>query len=127
MKCITCESLIESANFKFKNSTDVFNIMYNFTCTTKNVIYVLICENCGEEYIGETGNQLKTRITVHRQQIRDENVRHLYVSKHIYQCGKGKFKIFPFYKIKQDDEMERKMKEKLFINKFKPQLNRDLS
>ena len=35
----------------------------------KNVIYVVKCSGCGEEYIGETGNFFRKRVTVHNQQI----------------------------------------------------------
>ena len=83
----------------------------------------MICINCGEQYIGETGNELKTRMVVHRQQIRTENLRVLKVSKHIFTCGKG-FKVFPFSKMfSSASSLDRKLKEQYFINVFKPELN----
>ena len=62
-------------------------------------------------------------MTVHRQQIRNETVRFLQVSKHIYDCGKGKFSVFPFYQMKTNNKIEREAKEDYFINKYKPELN----
>ena len=56
------------------------------TCNTMNLLYVLICNGCNSQYIGGTGNELKTRMTVHRQQIRDPKLRNLKVSKHIYNA-----------------------------------------
>ena len=40
-------------------------------CTTKNVIYMyyIKCNGCKKDYIRQTGDQLKNRMTVHRQQI----------------------------------------------------------
>ena len=35
------------------------------TCEVKNVVYVIKCRGCGDEYIGETGNFLRRRVTVH--------------------------------------------------------------
>jgi predicted GIY-YIG superfamily endonuclease len=40
-------------------------------CTVENVLYVLDCNGCKEIYIGQTGNILRNRKTVHAQQIRD--------------------------------------------------------
>ena len=75
-------------------------------------------ESCSEEYIGETGNSLQHQITVHRQQIRQTNVRILYVSSHIANCARNyavKFKLFPLYTLKQDSVTVRKMQETYFI------------
>ena len=84
---------------------------------------------CLEEYIGETGDTLRHRVTVHRQQIRNSNVRMLYVSGHTAACS-GKmntqFKIFPLYKMKTDIVTAQKLKETYFINIFKPTFNRTL-
>ena len=45
------------------------------------------CKGCGEEYIGETGNYLRKRVSVHNQQIRDPSTRMLHVSEHISTCA----------------------------------------
>ena len=55
-------------------------------CDVRDLIYVTQCSGCGEEYIGETGDSLRHRMTVHRQQIRQTNVRILHVSSHIANC-----------------------------------------
>ena len=41
------------------------------SCDVKNVIYVMKCRGFGKEDIGETGNFLRKRVTIHNQQIRD--------------------------------------------------------
>ena len=51
--------------------------------------------------------ELKDRVTVNRQQIRDPSVRCIKVSQHIDECGQGKFNIFPFYKVFTDDKQLR--------------------
>ena len=53
------------------------------TCDVRNVIYVMKCRCCGKEYIGETGNFLRKRVTVHNQQIRDPRTRMLKVGEYI--------------------------------------------
>jgi ferredoxin len=123
--CETCKILIEGPSINFTVDHEQFIVKYNFSCTTKNVIYVIICNNYKAEYIGESGNELKTRMTVHRQQIRDSNLRTLKVSKHIYTCGKG-FSVYPFYKLHSNaSASDRRQKEYYFIKKYKPVLNAD--
>ena len=80
-----------------------------------------------KKYIGETGDILRNRMTLHRQHIRDKKYQILNVSKHISKCAKGispEFYVVPFYKLKTENETERKTKEKYFIDLFQPELNR---
>ena len=100
-----------------------FEIRYEFTCKTKNLLYVISCSKCGKQYIGETGTELRLRMNVHRQQIRDPNLRHLKVSKHIHDCAQGEFTVSPFYKLHTDNQTIREYKEAYFIRKLHPELN----
>ena len=122
--CQTCRLYLKQSDHHiFKETGTRFNLRYNFTCTSKNLIYVLICSVCYGEYIGQTSTQLKQRLNTHIEQINHDNLRMLKVSNHIYNCSKGKFQIFPFYKLKSDNKYEREQKELYFIKKFKPALN----
>ncbi|KAK3097235.1 hypothetical protein FSP39_007883 [Pinctada imbricata] len=73
-------------------------------CKSKNLIYVMTCPNCGENYVGQTGTKLADRVRVHKQQIRDPSTRNTPCSGHFDMCGGGSFSIFPFYKVKEDNE-----------------------
>ena len=46
------------------------------------------CSGCGEEFIGETSNFLRKKVTVHNQQIRGSKTRQLKVSEHKGNCAK---------------------------------------
>ena len=120
-KCITCSYLKTGQSHTFKNTGFEFKVKNNFSCNSRNVIYVIICE-CSREYIGHS-SCLKERLTCHRQQIRNENLRHLNVSRHIYSCSNGAFKIFPFYQMRSSDRGEREIKEEYFIKRMRPELN----
>ena len=66
---------------------------------------IMKCSGCGEESIGQTGNYLRKRESVHNQQIRDPKTKMLYVSRHIDTCAHqsiSKYTIFPFYKMHSD-------------------------
>ena len=49
----------------------------------KDVIYLLSCRCCHNQYIGET-SELRSRVREHKQQTGDPNLRTLYVSHHIF-------------------------------------------
>ena len=88
-------------------------------CRSDNVIYAMICDNCNEFYIGQTGNEHRKRMNVHRQQIRDSNLRILNVSKHIHSCFNSNFKIVPIlYKVFESSNNSREIKENILINKL---------
>ena len=91
---LTCSDLIEGTNIVYSNGK-TFTVKANMTCTSKNVIYSIICVRCGVFYIGQTKNELRRRMTVHRQQTNTEALQELNVNKHIYSCSGGKFKRFP--------------------------------
>ena len=61
----------------------LFEVKTNMDCSSKNLLYVIKCEGCGEDYIGETGNELRKRMTVHRQQIRDPTINMIPLSAHL--------------------------------------------
>ena len=124
--CGLCIHLLESNSFEFKCGKRFF-VHESMTCEVKNVVYVIKCRGCGDEYIGETGNFLRRRVTVHNQQIRDPNTRILFVSEHLNVCAQQmnpKYHIFPFYKMYSDSTSLRRAKEHYFIKLLKPELNR---
>jgi len=128
-RCHTCKEILVGNQVELgsKNNKKTFNIKTNMDCGVRDFIYVIICNGCNENYIGESGDSLRHRAAVHRNQILLEHNRKLFVSNHIYHCAKDKipmFKICPFYKLQCEDEIFRKEKEEYFIQKYKPSLNR---
>ena len=69
----------------------------NTHCSSKTLLYVIKCEGCGKDYIGETGNELRKRMTVHRQQIRDPTINMIPLSAHLRTCTKDKENYFTFF------------------------------
>ena len=125
-KCKCCDYLLLADQYIFKKTGYCFVLKTSFTCDSSNLIYVLICDGCGEEYIGETGEgvtKLRDRVRVYRQHIWDKQYQMLDVEGHVRCCGKGGFKIFPFLQMKSQDAALRKSFEKKFQLQFKCSLN----
>ena len=55
------------------------------SCDVKKLIYVIRCVGCGLEYIGEMGD-LRKRVTVHNQQIRDPTLLTPSFGNHLFAC-----------------------------------------
>ncbi|KAJ8048080.1 hypothetical protein HOLleu_00252 [Holothuria leucospilota] len=47
-----------------------FNVHQHFTCTSANVVYVLVCKRCNILYVGETKRRLADRVTEHLRSIK---------------------------------------------------------
>ena len=99
----------------FKTVDEKFEIRVPFNCESKDLIYVVICSGCKEEYIGKTQAMLKERLNTYRQHIRQPELQQIDVSK---------FKIMSFFAIREDNKILRESYETYFIEKFKPALNK---
>ena len=120
-RCKACQHIIEGPSFTFKPTGVKFFVKTRMDCTTENLLYVLECQGCMEQYIGQTSNSLQSRITLHRQHINHPEYRKLPVSEHIPSCAKNKkiqFKVFPFYKIFNDNKDFKDTKEYFFSEKI---------
>ena len=62
--CKTCEIISNSTSFELEGSS--YNANKFFNCKSENVIYIAICEHCGDYYIGQTQAPLKDRVNGHR-------------------------------------------------------------
>ena len=58
--------LPECTHITFKGSTEPFEIRHHFTCDTRNVIYALTCQGCGDNYIGKTEREVRDRCGEYR-------------------------------------------------------------
>ena len=81
------------------------------SCNSFNVIYVVICSGCLEEYV------LKKQV----QALRARNRVRVYRQQRI--CGGGSFKIFPFLQIRSNDTNIRRAYETKFQREYKSKLN----
>ena len=125
-RCGCCEYIHNKETFNYNGKTlGPRGQSSPLNCASKNLLYGMICGGCQELYIGQTGDTLRARVRVHKQQIRDARYRMLPVSGHIETCGKGRFSIIPFYKFWPDDGVNKRLiLERHFMNIFNPKLNK---
>ena len=119
--CGICDINMEGKSYTFKNPETKFRMNKILNCNSKNVVYIIECNKCKEINIGST-QALNTRISLHESNIKITRNRKLNVSKHLYKCSQGKFKVKPIFQTK--DYTIHQIKEKNFIVKFKLTLNK---
>lgn len=128
-RCSCCPILItgKTLNLKVENRNMTFIINRNMNCQSRNVIYIIRCKGCNDIYVGQTGDLLRNRLTVHRQQINNTLYMILNVSHHISSCSRNPMKLFeaaPIYQMHpMSSRIDRERKEKCFISMLKPVLN----
>ena len=109
-RCECCNYLLINDHYTFKNVQITFKLKNRFICDSFNLIYVVICDTCKEEYIRETGEG-KTK---------DNQI---VSSTHLRVCGNCEFWIFPLLQMPSKDTNLRQSYETRFQQKFKTKLN----
>ena len=79
------------------------------------------CKKCNQTYIGETIN-FRTRMSGHKSKSGPDAIQE--VNSHLYECGKGFWKL-PIFKVNEESKISRLVIEDKLIKKLKPDLNRD--
>ena len=122
-KCVFCDYIIEGQSISLKNG---FTLRTNcdFECSSRNLIYIAICYGYNEYYVGETGDKLKSRFTVHRQQAKlSATLQAVGADQHFRVCGNNEYGVFPFYRPRSNSSIRRKVYEKSWIRRLRPKLN----
>ena len=124
-RCSNCKYINETKSINITSTGKSFNIKHKMTCKSKDVLYIITCNGCNEQYVGLTNDKLANRFSVHRQQIKHPVYRQLGVSEHIDNCSNLdiKFCVTPFYKLPSSDRAIGLTKEAMFIKQFQPSLN----
>ena len=123
--CVSCHNLLEAPLYQFKRVKNTFFLKSSFNCKSSNLICVIICQGSKEECIGETGCLVKERINIYRERTRQPQYQQLAVEWHWRTCGDGKFHMFSFFKIIQENKSLRKSCGDYFIDKLKPLFNKN--
>ena len=130
-RCGTCKFLLECSSVQFQEANTVFNLSYQFDCTSGGLIYKITCIGCDEYYIGLTVH-LRNRVNKHNYDLRHLEHRKMKVHKHLYDCIDDNvenpfeepcYTIVPFFKVFNPTPARLQATEDYFVRKFKPSLN----
>ena len=79
-RCKTCQHFNSDQYFRSTITKRKYRIRHSFSCTSKNIIYLITCTKCRKQYIGKTSKTLKERINRHRATIKSKQ--RIYFSTH---------------------------------------------
>ena len=119
-ECHVCSYIQERKSVKSGKFT--WSINDHVDCNTENIIYLIQCdrENCKEnKYIGESERAFHERLNEHRGYINRKDTRYA-TGEHFNQPGHSlhNMKGTILEKVKSNDPLYRKEREKYFIQKF---------
>ena len=74
-RCETCPFVKTEKEFKNPYNNTVVKLNSSLDCSTKNVVYCLLCNKhgCGKIYIGQSQRQLKERFSEHKTSVRKKS------------------------------------------------------
>ena len=72
-RCRLCHVLRESDHFTSNVTKRTYRIKDHIDCKSKGVINLVTCEDCGKQYVGETGTAFSTRHYGHRSDLTKKN------------------------------------------------------
>ena len=79
-RCYNCKRMIRCTIAKSNSRNYEFQIRGNLNCTSYNVIYMIQCNQCRIQYIGQTSNSISSRMTAHVADIKHK--KHTTVARH---------------------------------------------
>ena len=82
--CRYCPILNTTGKIKSHTNGKTFTSLKNVNCQSSNLIYVISCDNCGIQYVGQTKNRLLTRFQGHFNDI--DHDRDTTVARHLNRC-----------------------------------------
>ena len=80
-RCKTCTHVSQGSTFKSTVTHKNYSVVspnLSMTCDSENVIYLITCRKCGIQYVGETGQKLRSRVNNHRNRLRQLSILYLY-------------------------------------------------
>ncbi|OCT96155.1 hypothetical protein XELAEV_18013838mg [Xenopus laevis] len=87
-RCITCQHMKISKEFKSTVTNTSFKIRDYINCNTSTVVYLITCLKCQKQYVGCTSRTLKERIREHLSQIKNpKTVEKSNITRHFSRCN----------------------------------------
>ena len=65
--CLTCKASKTCHNFQSTTTENIYPVQGRISCKTENVIYLITCNICQDQYIGQTKRELRKRFYEHRR------------------------------------------------------------
>ena len=121
-KCLNCPvgPFVQTGN-KAKSTATKFTVDINqpVTCQTDNIIYLISCKKCPDQYVGQSERTLQERFSEHRGYVTNNHTSKA-TGHHFNQKGHSvsDMAVTILEKVHNRSEAHRKEREKMFIQKM---------
>ena len=117
--CIICPYVNQCKVVKATYSDKVVQISREYNCQTANLVYLVHCLKCKNQYVGETGQTLCRRFGQHLGYVDNKDFKQA-TGRHFNLPGhcKSHMSITVLESIKSNDEAYRKRRESHYIEQF---------
>lgn len=82
--CLTCQSSQTCHNFIGSNTDHIYPIRGRICCKSRNLIYLIECKLCADQYVGQTGRELRQRFLEHRRALLNDDESYA-ITKHFLE------------------------------------------
>jgi hypothetical protein len=100
-KCKACPYISTNADFSSSVTNTKFKVQHNFNCGGSNLVYLITCNKCSKQYVGQTGRSLRRRISDHLSCIRTKRSTPIGTHFNLIDHNITDFKIQPIESISQ--------------------------
>ena len=117
--CSVCPYVKQAKTVQATASKFKVDINSSVDCSSSNIIYLLGCKKCPQQYIGETERSLKDRFGEHKGYVNNNNqIKTTGVHFNTKGHSVSDMLITVVEKVYNQDPQFRKQREKLYIQKF---------
>ena len=119
LNCGVCPFINEGKTVKSTSNNMKVDINTSVSCTSRNVVYLIGCKKCTQQYIGETERTVKERFLEHKGYVTSK-VTNKATGEHFNQKGHSfsDMTVTVIEKIFNQNPQYRKQREKMWINRF---------
>ena len=122
--CMICINVLETGSFKSNVTKQTYEINHHLNCDDKRLIYLLTCNVCGLQYVGQTTDKFRFRWNnykcSHRKVSKGELCSQIDFHRHFLQGNhKGLLNDCSITFIDKTDPKKPCARERSWINKFK--------
>ena len=108
IRCACCKTYGQFTRTVTSNTTgETITLRQHTTCKTSNVIYLIECVKCSDQYVGETGHPVHHRGTQYRSDIKG-GTKNIPSVRHFKNCGVQNLKLTVIERVRKQDQDIRK-------------------
>ncbi len=104
-QCGTCKMLRRRREIRSTITKEIFPINDQMTCATERVIYLIECEKCNMQYVGQTNKALRQRMAKHREALRAGKPRRIYHHFNRNDHSEEDMKVTPMEKVPAETDI----------------------